>query len=272
MSSATIELLKNAMVISILTSIVCGIVGTLVYSNRLTFMAGGIAHAAYGGIGLGIFLNKNILATLLIFTLCMSLIMAFLTNKQREKSDSVIGLLWAGGMALGIILLDLTPGYHGDIMSYLFGSILIVSNDNILFMFFLTIFTLLIVLLNYHKFEAISFDYEFAATRGINVSLLYLMMIILIAIAVVMLIRVVGIILVIALLSIPPYLSSYSARTMKSMMLMSFLWSLISCTFGMILSFSLNLSSGASIIAVAVLFGFVYMTLKKIFMKITYGK
>ena len=272
MSSATIELLKNAMVISILTSIVCGIVGTLVYSIRLTFMAGGIAHAAYGGIGLGIFLNKNILATLLIFTLCMSLIMALLTNKQREKSDSVIGLLWAGGMALGIILLDLTPGYHGDIMSYLFGSILIVSNKNILFMFFLTILTLLIVLLNYHKFEAISFDYEFAATRGINVSLLYLMMIILIAIAVVMLIQIVGIILVIALLSIPPYLSSYSAKTMKSMMLMSFLLSLISCILGMILSFSLNLSSGASIIAVAVLLGFVYMTLKRIFTKISYGK
>ncbi len=227
-------------------------------------MAGGIAHAAYGGIGLGIFLNKNILVTLLIFTVFMAFVMALLTNKDRGKSDSVIGLLWAGGMALGIILLDKTPGYHGDIMSYLFGSIIIVSNENIVFMLILSILTLITVLLNYHKFEAISFDHEFAATRGINVSFIYLIMVILIAIAVVMLIQLVGIILVIALLSIPPYLSSFSAKTMKSMMLLSFIWSLISCILGIYMSYYFNLSSGASIIAISVLLGGVYLLFRKL--------
>ena len=130
-------------------------------------------------------------------------------------------------------------------------------------MLILAILTFLIVLGNYHKFLAISFDHEFASTRGLNVTKIYLLMVLLIAIAVVMLIQVVGIILVIALLSIPPYLASYTAKSMESMMLFSFLWSAIFCILGIILAYFFNISPGASIIGVGVILGFLFLAVRK---------
>ncbi len=257
--------LKNALLASLLTSIVCGIVSSLVYSNRLTFMSGGIAHAAYGGIGLGIFLGWNVILTALGFTVLISLVMGYLTKDDRNKIDNVVGLIWAGGMAFGIILLDLAPGYHVDVMSYLFGSIIVVSNNNLLIMLILTLIICIIVALNYHKFLSISFDQDFASSRGLRVDGIYITMILLIAITVVMLVQVVGIILVIALMSIPPYLSSHSAKTMQSMMLFSFIWSFIFCVLGIMISYIFNISSGAAIIAVSVIFGSMFLGLRRIF-------
>ncbi len=264
MSEVVLGVLKNVFLASILISIVCGVVGSLVYSNRLTFMSGGIAHAAYGGIGLAIFFHTHVLVTVFIFTGLMALFMGFLTRKERGKIDSVVGLVWAGGMALGIVLMDLTPGYHADLMSYLFGSITLISKQTIWFMSLLSLIVLFIVAMGYHKFEAISFDHEFACVRGIEVSFFYYLLLLLVAICVVMLIELVGIILVIALLSIPPYLSSYTAKTMKGMMFYSFLWSVMSCFTGIGLSYYFNLSSGASIVIVCVVLGFLFLGIRKI--------
>ncbi len=264
---AEVMVFKYPFWVALLISIVCGIVGTLVYANRLTFLAGGISHAAYGGIGLGIFLGVHVMFTTLIYTIVASVIIGILSICNREKTDSIVGLLWAGGMAFGIILLDLTPGYHTDIMSYLFGSIMLVSFNSFIYMSILTSFILIMVLINYHKFVIISYDEEYAYTRGINVKNLYILMFILIGIAVVMMIQLVGIVLVIALLSIPPYLASFHSRSLKEMMIFSTIWCAIFNILGIYLAYVLNISSGAAIIAVGIVITIFFLLLRSIWMK-----
>ena len=126
-----LEFMQNALIAGLLASIICGILGTLVVVNRLVFLSGGIAHAAYGGIGMAFFFGWPFLIGTLSFTLVMALFMAAITLKAKHRSDTIIGVIWALGMASGIILIDLTPGYHVDLMSYLFGSILSVPDSDI---------------------------------------------------------------------------------------------------------------------------------------------
>ena len=120
------EFMRNALVAGLLTSVLCGIMGTLVVVNRIVFLSGGIAHAAYGGIGLAFFFGWSYLAGTIGFSLVAALVMGAISMKSKHRADTVIGVIWALGMALGIILIDLTPGYNVDLMSYLFGSILTV--------------------------------------------------------------------------------------------------------------------------------------------------
>lgn len=125
------EFMRNALLAGFLTSIACGIIGTLVVVNRIVFISGGIAHAAYGGIGIAFYLGIPLLAGTTGFSLLISILMAMVTLKNKQRADTIIGVLWAVGMALGIILMDLTPGYHVDLMSYLFGSILAVPGSDL---------------------------------------------------------------------------------------------------------------------------------------------
>jgi zinc transport system permease protein len=125
------EFMRNALVAGLLASIICGIIGTFVVVNRIAFLAGGIAHAAYGGIGLAFFFGLPYIVGTLGFTLFAAMIMAAVTLKARDRADTFIGVLWAGGMGLGVLLLDLTPGYNVDLMSYLFGSILAVPKSDL---------------------------------------------------------------------------------------------------------------------------------------------
>jgi zinc transport system permease protein len=125
------EFMQNALMAGILASIICGIMGTLIVVNRIVFLSGGIAHAAYGGIGLAFFFGWPFLLGTIGFSLLMALFMAAVTLKMKHRSDTIIGVIWALGMALGIILMDLTPGYNVDLMSYLFGSILTVPDSDI---------------------------------------------------------------------------------------------------------------------------------------------
>ncbi|MES0364090.1 MAG: metal ABC transporter permease, partial [Desulfobacteria bacterium] len=120
------EFMRNALLAGLLASIMCGVIGTFVVVNRIVFISGGIAHAAYGGIGLAFFFGFSYLMGILGFSLLVAAIMAAVSLKTRQRADTIIGVLWAVGMALGVILLDLTPGYNVDLMSYLFGSILTV--------------------------------------------------------------------------------------------------------------------------------------------------
>jgi len=236
----------------LLTSVICGIIGTFVVVNRIAFLAGGIAHAAYGGIGLAFFLGLPYIVGTLGFTLFAALIMAAVTLKAKERADTFIGVLWAGGMGLGVILLDLTPGYNVDLMSYLFGSILAVPKSDLWQMLVMCLSVGLIVIFFYNDFLAMSYDEEFAQLRGVPVKGLYFLLIGMIALSIVMIIRVVGLILVIALLTIPPYIAEKYAQSLRMMMLIS---TLLCCMFtitGLWLSYIFNLTSGATIIMVAV--------------------
>ena len=257
------EFMRNALLAGILTTIVCGIIGSLVIVNRLVFITGGLSHAAYGGIGLAIFLGFSPLLGALGFAIIVSALLAWLTFHDRHRSDTVIGLLWAAGMALGIILIDLTPGYNIDLMSYLFGSILLISQQDISAMIILTMFVGLSVFFLYPQFLALSYDTEFAHIRGIPVKILYTFLLVMVAISVVMIIRLVGLILVIAFMTIAPFIAEKFAKSLGSMMLYSFLLNLLFTVTGLMISYKCNLTAGATIILCASAFFVVFLTARK---------
>ncbi|MBR8461315.1 metal ABC transporter permease [Campylobacter sp. faydin G-105] len=255
-----LNFMQNALLAGLLVSIVCGLIGSLVVINRMTFIAGGIAHGAYGGIGLAFFLSLDPLLGAGLFSLFLAILIATITLNDKTKIDSVIGAIWAFGMAIGIIFIDLTPGYRADLMSYLFGSILAVSDADLVFIGIIDVIFLLIISLFYRQFVAISFDSEFAKLRSVNTTLFYYILVCMMALCVVATIRVVGLILVIALLTIPPYMAQIFAKRLGSMMAISTIFSVIFCIAGLTLSFCFNLTSGASIILIASLcfFGFCF--------------
>jgi len=245
------EFMRNALLAGLLASIICGIMGTLVVVNRIVFLSGGIAHAAFGGIGLAFFLGWNFMVGTIGFSIAAALIMAAITLKAKHRADTVIGVIWAVGMALGIILLDLTPGYNVDLMSYLFGSILTVPGSDIWLMLGTGVGIAGIVIFFYNDYLALSYDEEFAQIRGVHVRPLYYLMTVMLAVGIVMLIQVVGLILVIALLTIPPYIAEKYSRSLIEMMLISIVLSAVFTLTGLWLSYELNLTSGATIILVA---------------------
>jgi len=247
------EFFRNALLAGLLASVICGVIGSLVVVNRIVFLAGGVAHASYGGVGLAFFLGLPVLPVTTVFATLAALGMAWVTLDARERSDTVVGVLWAAGMALGIILLDLTPGYNADLMSYLFGSILAVPKADLLLMAGLSGGVLLLAALFSRGLLVMSFDAEFARSRGVPVRFLHFLLLGLVAVCVVLVIRVVGLILVLALLTIPPFMAERRARSLPGMMLLSACLSAAFCVAGLYLSYALDLTSGASIIAVACL-------------------
>ncbi len=234
-------------------SILCGTIGTFVVVNRMIFLSGGIAHAAYGGVGLAFFLGTPVIPTTMIFTLLVSFLLAHLTFNRLSILDSLIGLIWVGGMALGIILTDLSPGYNVDLMSYLFGNLLSVSKETVLSLGIFTLFLLFFIFFNYKKLWIMSYDMEYAKTRGINVRFYYYFFTILVGICVVLLIQFIGLLLVIALFSIPTLTSEKLVNSFGKMMLLSVLFALLYSYLGIYISFVFNLSSGASIILIGIL-------------------
>jgi len=245
------EFMQNALLAGLLTSIACGVIGSLVVVNRIVFISGGVAHAAYGGIGLAFFFGFSPLLGAGIFSLAVAAFIGAITLRERHRADTIIGLVWAAGMATGIILIDFTPGYNVDLMSYLFGSILTVPRSDILIMVVLDIIILVTIVLFYNDFLAMSYDADFAALRGIPVKALYFVLLGLVAFTVVMTIRVVGLILVIALLTIPTYIAEKRAGSLAGMMFRGGILSAVFTFFGLWLSYLFNITSGASIIMVA---------------------
>lgn len=245
------DFMQNALLSSLLVSMICGVIGTLIVINRMVFIAGGIAHGSYGGIGLALYFGMAPMLGASLFALFLGAIIAYITHQNNARLDSLIGVIWAFGMALGIIMTDLTPGYNVDLMSYLFGAILSVSSEDLYGMGFVLILVLLFAILFYKQLLAMSFDAQFAKLRGINVRLLYFALVLMVALGVVIIIRAVGLILVIALLTIPPYIAEKFTNSVGAMMVVASILSALFCTVGLYLSYSFNLSGGASIILVA---------------------
>jgi zinc transport system permease protein len=251
---------QHAILAGVLAGVACGVIGSLVVVNRQVFLAGGVAHAAYGGVGLAFFFGLPVLPSAVAFTALAAVITANFTFDRRERTDSFVGVLWASGMALGIILVNLTPGYNVDLMSYLFGSILTVPASDVWAMLVLDAVILAVVAYFYGDFLSMSFDMEFARAGGIPVKRLYALMLALTAVAVVMVIQVVGLILVIALLTIPAMLAETGARSLARMMLYAAGYCIVFSMLGLAAAYRFDLSSGASIIAVAAVSFFVIRT------------
>lgn len=255
---------QTALLAIIPLSLLCGIMGCIITINRLSYVAGGLTHGSYGGIGIGVYFGLPILLSATIFSLILALLVAYLMRHHRHSSDNFIGAIWAFGMALGILLMDLTPGYKADMMGYLFGNILVLSNFNLIFVSIMAVLFLLIVFLLYPQIQALSYDEDFAQTRGVHTKGLFYLLMIMLAICVTASMQAVGLILVIALLSIPTFIAQNLSKTLKGMMVASVLLNILFCFSGLILSFYFNFSSGASIVMMSIL-GLLIFHCKKIF-------
>jgi zinc transport system permease protein len=245
------QFMQNALLAGLLAAIACGIVGVYVVVKKVVFISGGIAHASFGGIGLGYLVGINPVLGAMAFTIASSLGIGLVTRRTRLPEDTAIGILWAMGMALGIIFIGLTPGYAPDLFSYLFGNILTVPFFDLMLMLVLDVVIIILVSLLYKGFLYLSFDEEFSTVSGVPTERLYLLLLCLIALTVVVLIRVVGIILVIALLTIPAALARQFTHNLKNMMLLAISAGVFFTFSGLWISYVLNLASGATIILVS---------------------
>ncbi|MBL1244149.1 MAG: metal ABC transporter permease [Sulfurimonas sp.] len=256
--------IQNAIIAAVLVSIITGIIGSLVVVNKMVFLSGGIAHSAYGGIGLAIFFGLPMLLCTSLFCVFVTIIIALASYKRREHLDILIGLTWALGMSLGIILVDLTPGYQSDLMSYLFGSLLAVTTNDILYMSILLASIIGIVFTFYREILSVSYDTEYATLRGVKTRLFYTIILVLSSLTIVVSIKVVGLILVIALLTIPIYVAGFFSKSLFSMMVSAALLSMFFSTIGLFLSYNFDLSSGPSIIIVSSVFALLAFLIKNL--------
>ena len=243
--------MRNALMAGVLASVACGTIGTFVVVNRIVFVSGGIAHAAYGGIGLAYYLGIDPMLGAVAFSVASALGMGTVQRRTRQRADTIIGVMWATGMAIGIIFVDLAPGYKADLMSYLFGSILAVPSSDLWVMLALDVAIVAVTALFYKELLAVSFDETFAAVVNVPVGAIYLMLLCLTALTVVMMMRVVGLILVIALLTIPAAISGQLVTDVKRMMVLASALGVAFTAAGLWLAYSLNLTSGAAIILVS---------------------
>lgn len=250
------EFFRSALIAGLLASIVCGIIGSYIVVKHMISVAGGISHAAFGGIGLGYLLGIDPLTGAFFFTIGVSAAIWGLMERAREHIDTLIGAFWAGGMAFGILCISLTRGYTPDLFSYLFGNILLVPPNHLILISLLGIAIIVIVTLFYPSLQAVAFDQEYATISGLPTRSLNLLILILIAVAVVVLIQVVGIILVIALLTLPAAIARHFSKTLSSLMIKSAFTGMVLTTTGIYLSWIFDIPSGSTII----LFGvFVYL-------------
>ena len=248
---ASQSFLQNALLGGILASIGCGITGSFVVVNRIGYMAGGIAHSVLGGMGIAYFMKLDPFAGALIAALLAAIIIGLIKLKWRQQEDTAIGAIWAVGMAIGVIFISKSDGYGTNLMSFLFGNILLISDSQLMIMLILDVITIIFVAVFYKQLVAISFDMEFATVRGIRVNLFYLLLLCLVALTVVLLIQVVGLILVIALLTLPAAIARQYNHSMGSMMLMAALLGVLFTSSGLYISYEPDLPAGATIILVA---------------------
>ncbi|WP_077368631.1 metal ABC transporter permease [Anaerosalibacter sp. Marseille-P3206] len=259
--------LQNAIISAALASIICGIIGTIIVEKKLVMLSGGIAHAAFGGIGMGYFLNIEPIIGALIFAIASSFGVVTIKEKSKINSDTIIGMFWVLGMALGIIFISLTPGYPPDISSYLFGDILTVSKIDIYIMAILDFIVIVMIIGFFNPIKSYLFDKEFSKVIGINVKLIEYMVFLFMACSVVVLIRVVGIMLVIALLTVPPAISKLFTYDLKKIMGLSIVFGLFFSLLGLFVSYKLHIASGATIIIIAVCSYVISLAITKLFKK-----
>jgi zinc transport system permease protein len=257
------DFMRNALITGLLVSLAAGIIGVYVVLNRIAIISGGIAHAAYGGVGMAFFFGFDPLLGGILFSLIAALIMNLIRHKTHQSADTLIGIIWAVGMAIGIIFIDRSPGYKVDLMSYLFGSLLAVSSSEMIIIALLDVIVLITVSALYSYLLSISYDETFAIVRGIPVQIISIIMAALIALTVVMMMRVVGLILVIALLTIPAAIANLFSNNMRQMMLLASLLGAVFTLTGLWLSYQYNLTSGATIILVATSMYLIALLLKK---------
>jgi zinc transport system permease protein len=243
----------NASLAAVFASVACGIIGTYIVSKRIVFISGGITHASFGGIGIGYYLGFNPIVGAMIFSVLSALGIEYMSKKTNVREDSMIAILWSFGMAVGIIFIFLTPGYSANLMGFLFGNILTVTTLNLYLLLALTILIIVVFMMMYKTILFVAFDEQYARAAKLPVELVNYIMITLVALTIVLNIRVVGIILVISLLTIPQTIANIFTKKFEKLILLSVLIGLIGSFSGLFISYYFDLPSGAAIIFFLVL-------------------
>jgi zinc transport system permease protein len=268
LANPNIPFLKYAFIAGILSSFSFGMVGTYIVTRRISYIAGAIAHSVLAGIGAGLYLKHSVgvswvnpMYGALFAALVSAILIGLVSMYARQREDTVIGTIWAMGMGLGVLFIAKTPGYV-DPMSYLFGNILMITKSDLWLIAGLDALVVAICIIFYNKFLAICFDEEFAKLRGVHVVWYYLLLLCLIALTVVLLVSIVGIILVIALLTIPAAISGLFWRNLWQIMIFSVISCIIFTIGGLGLSYTLNFPSGSTIIMFAGVIYFLILLLR----------
>jgi zinc transport system permease protein len=240
--------LLKALIASMLMSVTCGIIGTYIVSRRMVFISGGITHASFGGVGIGYFFGFPPLVGAAIFAILAALTTESLTRRKVIRNDSIIAIMWSLGMALGIIFVYLTPGYAPNLMTFLFGSIITVTSTDLWLMFALAVVVAGFFAILFKPILYVSFDEQFAKTRGIPVMLLNYLLIILVALTIVLSIRIAGIILVLSILTIPQNIANLFTNRFSNIILGSVIIGFLASVLGLVISYYMDIPSGATII------------------------
>lgn len=265
MSLFQYQFLQNAVIASVFASVVCGIIGVIIVEKKLIMMSGGIAHTSYGGVGLGYLFGFEPIIGALFISILAALGIGYIKRRGGTRSDVVIGLFWSLGMALGILFIAMTPGYPPDLSSYLFGSILSVTRGDLYFMAIFTVVVVLVITLLFNYWKAYMFDEEFASIIGIKTGFMEYLLFVLIAISVVVLIRVVGIILILALFTAPTAIAGLLTKNLKLRMVLSIIIGALFCFVGLWISYVFNVASGAAIVilsAIGYLLVYLFFSIK----------
>lgn len=261
------QFMKNGLASAILASILCGIIGTIIVEKKLVSMSGGIAHTSYGGIGLGFLLGIEPLIGGIGFALAAAFGISAIQRRTTAGADTLIGMFWAVGMGLGVVFIAMTPGYPPDMTTYLFGDILTVSSGFVTLMTAWTMFTLMFTAALYPYLKAYLFDEEYSEILGVQTRLLEYLLYGMIALSIVFLIKVVGIVLAIAMLTIPPATAKIFSYELLRIMIYSVLIGSITSIGGMLISYVYNIPSGATIILLSIMVYGLVFPVKKYFQR-----
>lgn len=257
------QFMQYAALAGVLASIAAGILGAYVVVRRNVFMGSGLSHAAFGGIGLGILLGVNPVAVAIPFTVLAAVLMGHIQKRTRLGEDAGIGILWTVGMALGVIFIHFAPGYAPDLSGYLFGSILAVTATDLFILAVLDLIILGVVLLFERELTAISFDEELAVIVGMPVRALYYLFLALVAGVIIALIKMVGVVLVTALLAMPAVIGRRFVNDMRKLMVLSVVISLAATYAGLAASYYLDMPAGSVIVLVLAVAFFLTAAAKK---------
>lgn len=255
------EFFRNALIGILIISVASAVIGTYIYTRRLVSIAGGITHACFGGLGIGYFLGISPILTAGLFAVGSSLGVEFMSSRYRVREDSAIAVVWSLGMAIGVLFVFLTPGYVPELNAFLFGNILTITRADIAAFAIFTAVLLLYVCLNFNRIIACAFDRDFARIVGLPVTLITTVMTVFIAVGIVLTIKLVGVMLLMSMLSLPQMIAETFYNRIKPMMIASAVVSALCCVGGLLAATVIDVPCSALIVIImAIVFAFAKLT------------
>lgn len=255
---------QNALLGVVIVSVMSAMIGTYIITRRLMFITGGVTHACFGGLGLGYYLGVSPILMAGVFAVISSLGVEWFTVKQRVREDSAISVIWALGMAIGTLFIFLTPGYVPELNSFLFGNILTITKDDLMAFAIFTLVFIVFFFLCYRLIVSCAFDKDFARTQGQPVTLINTIMTVAIAICVVLTVRLIGIMLLMSLLSMPQMIAEIFTGRLRPMMIISIVVSMICSVFGLVCSYILGVPASATIVLALIAVYIIARVIKKL--------